>query len=156
LSDDLDEIDVEFLGGKPQNVSTNYFGKGILDYQNADLFPVNGGVQADYHNYTTVWTQDALTWYIDGVKVRTLLPKDANNTKTYPQTPMRFSLGAWAGGDSGNEKGVIDWAGGVTDYSKGPYTMYVRSAHITDYSTNSSSYTYGDTSGTYQSIRVEK
>jgi beta-glucanase (GH16 family) len=81
---------------------------------------------------------------------------DANDTKTYPQTPMRFSLGSWAGGDSDNAPGVISWAGGLTDYSKGPYTMYIRSVHVTDYSTNSSQYSYGDQTGNWQSIRVEQ
>ncbi|KAI1334658.1 glycoside hydrolase family 16 protein [Xylariaceae sp. FL0016] len=152
-SDVLDEVDWEFLGGKPENASTNYFGKGRQDFLNAGYHTVDGGVQADYHNYTTTWTADKMEWYIDGAIVRTLLPADANNTDNYPQTPMKLSLGIWAGGDSDQPKGTIEWAGGVTDYSKGPYTMYVKSAYVQDY-TSGKEYTYGDQSGTWESIQV--
>jgi hypothetical protein len=66
---------------------------------------------------------------------------------------MTVRLGIWAGGDPGNSKGTIEWAGGLTDYSKGPYTMYVQSAAISDASTGKS-YEYGDHSGSWQSIKV--
>jgi hypothetical protein len=44
------------------------------------------------------------------------------------------------------------WAGGPTNYAAGPYSMIVKSLLVTDYSTGTS-YTYGDKSGTYQSIK---
>lgn len=43
------------------------------------------------------------------------------------------------------------WAGGQTDYSQGPFTMYLKSMTVTDYSTGSS-YSYSDMSGSWQSI----
>ncbi|KAI1445552.1 glycoside hydrolase family 16 protein [Annulohypoxylon stygium] len=151
-SDVLDEVDWEFMGGNTTHVSTNYFGKGEPDFHNAQYHPVDGGVQADYHNYTCVWTKDQLEWYIDSQHTRTLLAKDANNTLYYPQTPMKLSLGIWAGGDPDQPKGTIEWAGGVTDYAE-PYTMYVKSALVQDYSTGKE-YSYGDHSGTWQSIKI--
>ncbi|KAI1380059.1 glycoside hydrolase family 16 protein [Hypoxylon crocopeplum] len=151
-SDVLDEVDWEFMGGNTTHASTNYFGKGQPDFKNAGYHPVKGGVQDDYHNYTCVWTKEKLDWYIDAEHIRTLLAKDANNTLNYPQTPMKLSLGIWAGGDPDQPKGTIEWAGGVTDYSK-PYTMYVQSAHVEDYSTGKE-YSYGDHSGTWQSIKI--
>ena len=114
LSDDLDEIDWEFMGGNATHAESNWFGKGQPDFHNAIYHPVPGGVQGDFHNYTLYWTQDALDFYIDGQKIRTLLPKDANNTRNYPQTPMRVSLGIWAGGDPSLPKGTREWAGGDT------------------------------------------
>lgn len=45
----------------------------------------------------------------------------------------------------------LDWAGGLTDYSKGPFSMYLKSMTVTDYSTGNS-YSYGDQSGSWQSI----
>jgi len=152
LSDDLDEIDWEFLGGEASQVSTNYFGKGIKDYSRSALFPVNGGVQSDYHNYTLKWTNTSMDFYVDSKKVRSVTPKEANNTYQYPQTPMRISLGIWAGGDPRVDKGTREWAGGDTDYSKGPFTMYVKSTQVTDYGTGKE-YTYSDHSGTWQSIK---
>jgi hypothetical protein len=153
LSDDLDEIDLEFMGGNQSYVETNYFGKGRQDFNNAIYYPVNGGISNDFHNYTTVWTNESLIYYIDGTKVRTLLPKDANSTFNYPQTPVRISLGIWAGGDPSLPEGTREWAGGTTDYTKGPFNMYVKSARVTDYSTGKE-YSYGDHSGTWESIKI--
>lgn len=153
MSDLLDEVDWEFLGGKPENASTNYFGKARQDFRNAGYHPVEGGVQDDYHNYTSIWTKDKLDWYIDGELIRTLLPDDANSTNNYPQTPMQLSLGIWAGGDPSLPQGTIDWAGGPTDFDAGPYTMYVKSARVEDYSTGKE-YSYGDHSGSWESIKI--
>ncbi|UKZ71093.1 uncharacterized protein TrAtP1_012058 [Trichoderma atroviride] len=152
LSDDLDEVDLEFLGVNNTMASTNYFGKGLEDFHNAGLYTTANN-QENFINYTTVWTKDALQWYIDGALVRTLTPDQANKTRNYPQTPMRLSLGIWAGGDPRMPNGTREWAGGNTDYSKGPYTMYVKSARITDYG-GGSEYTYGDMTGSYESIKV--
>ncbi|KAI0475750.1 glycoside hydrolase family 16 protein [Xylariaceae sp. FL0804] len=152
-SDDLDEVDWEFIGGNSTSASTNYYGKGRQINTNADYFNVDGGVQDDYHNYTCVWTADQLEWWIDGAQVRTLLPADANNTDNYPQTPMKMSLGIWAGGDPSLPQGTIEWAGGETNYDNGPYTMYVKSARVEDYSTGKE-YTYGDMSGSSDSIKI--
>ncbi|KAI0120692.1 concanavalin A-like lectin/glucanase domain-containing protein [Xylariales sp. AK1849] len=152
-SDDLDEMDWEFKGGDPGNVQTNYFGKGVQNDTNGAGFPVDGGVQADWHNYTNVWTADKLEWWIDGKLVRSLLPADANNTESYPQTPMTLRLGIWAGGDDSQPTGTIEWAGGKTDYDAGPFTMHVQSAHVEDYSSGKEYY-YSDRSGTGSSIKI--
>ncbi|KAI0848397.1 glycoside hydrolase family 16 protein [Daldinia vernicosa] len=151
-SDVLDEVDWEFKGGNSTHAFSNYFGKGRQDWQNGGDHPVTGGVLDDYHNYTCVWTKEKLEWWLDGVLTRTLLPKNANNTDNYPQTPMKLSLGIWAGGDPDASQGTIDWAGGLVDYSE-PHTMYVKSAFVEDYSSGKE-YTYSDHSGTWESIKI--
>ncbi|CAK7242061.1 MAG: hypothetical protein STHCBS139747_003538 [Sporothrix thermara] len=153
LSDDLDEIDLEFMGGNQSVVETNYFGKGRQDFNNALYHPVQGGISNDFHNYTTVWTNTSLDFYIDSAKVRTLLPQDANSTFNYPQTPMRISMGIWAGGDPTLPEGTREWAGGDTDYTQGPFSMYVKSVRVTDYSSGKE-YSYGDHSGSWESIKI--
>lgn len=155
LSDDLDEIDLEFLGGNGTAVQTNYFGKGVNNYTWEADFAVSGGTLADFHNYTIDWKQDSLNWYIDGTHVRSLTPEEANNTHSYPQTPCRIYVGPWAGGDSKNAKGTITWAGGETNYDDGPFTMAVKSIHVTDYS-KGTAYNYTDTSGLWTSIEALK
>lgn len=151
LSDDLDEIDWEFLGGDGKHVETNYFGKGVGNYTWMREYEIQGGTTEDYHNYTIEWTKEALDWHIDGEHVRHLTIEEANNTWSYPQSPMRVSLGIWAGGDPTMPEGTIEWAGGPTDYSKTPYTMYVKSCQVTDYG-RGTAYKYGDMSGTWESI----
>ena len=154
LSDNLDEVDWEFFGTNATYAATNYFGQGEQDFTNGGYHEVNYDVRDDYHNYTTVWTKDMLQWYIDGNLVRTLLPKDANNTRNYPQTPMRLSLGIWAGGDPDMPQGVREWAGGDTDFGAGPYTMWVKSVKITDFTPDAKQYSFGDRSGSWESIQV--
>lgn len=49
---------------------------------------------------------------------------------------------------------LLEWAGGKTDYTAGPFTMYLKSLKVTDYSTGNS-YKYGDNSGSWQSIEAD-
>ena len=152
-SDDLDEVDWELIGGNNTHAETNYFGKGnTTSYDRAKWYPVDKP-QENFHNYTTRWTADQIEWFIDGSSVRVLKYDDTNGGKNFPQTPMNVRLGIWAAGDSANNNYTIQWAGGETDYSKGPYTMYVKNARITDFSSGSE-YSYGDKTGSWQSIKI--
>ncbi|KAH6855443.1 concanavalin A-like lectin/glucanase domain-containing protein [Chaetomium sp. MPI-CAGE-AT-0009] len=153
LSDNLDEIDWEFFGGNSTTAQSNYFGKGFMPEVPNAVYHQIPSVQDDFHNYTTIWTKDFLDFYIDGNKVRRLVPNDANNTYYYPQTPMRLSIGIWAGGDPRMPKGTREWAGGDTDYSQGPFDMFVRSAHVEDYSSGKE-YEYTDKTGSWESIKI--
>ncbi|KAF2195750.1 glycoside hydrolase family 16 protein [Zopfia rhizophila CBS 207.26] len=150
-SDTLDEIDWEWLGANSEEVQTNFFGKGQTTTYNRGAFHKDPGSQAGFKKYTIEWTANQIVWQIDGVTVRTLEPANADNQ--YPQTPMQIKLGAWSGGDPANSPGTIEWARGPTDYSKGPFTMQVKSLLVADYSTGTQ-YVYGDNSGTWQSIKA--
>ncbi|KAJ9625539.1 transglycosylase [Taxawa tesnikishii (nom. ined.)] len=149
-SDDLDEIDWEWLGAQDNQVQSNYFGKGQTTTYDRSAVHTVSDTQTDFHTYTVDWTSTQIVWQIDGTTVRVLKATDANGQ--YPQTPMQLKFGAWSGGDPSNAAGTIAWAGGNTDYSAGPYTMVVKSVAVTDYSTGTS-YSYGDTSGSWQSIK---
>ncbi|EPS25468.1 putative chitin glucanosyltransferase [Penicillium oxalicum 114-2] len=152
-SDDLDEIDWEALGGNTAQIETNYFGKGDTTTYNRDTWPAVANPQTTFHTYTVNWQKDKTVWSIDGQAVRTLHYSDASGGSRYPQTPMRVRLGVWAGGDPRNGKGTIEWAGGATDYSQAPFSMYVKSVSITN--TNpADSYTYTDNTGSSDSIKI--
>lgn len=152
-SDDLDEIDWEWLGGDVDQVQTNYFGKGNTTSYDRGTYETVGDSQDTWHNYTVEWTSAYTTWYIDGSAVRTLNYADAVDGTNYPQTPMRVKLGVWSASDSGSE-GTIEWAGGETDYDDAPFTMYVESLTIQNYNPGST-YSYGDLTGDYTSIVVD-
>ncbi|KAK5126227.1 hypothetical protein LTR85_010462 [Meristemomyces frigidus] len=148
LSDDLDEIDLEIMGGNESYVESNWYGHGNTSQYNALYHPCDGP-QQKMHNYTINWTKAQLEWIIDGTVARTV-PYAASGQ--YPQTPSILKFGIWAGGDSSEPNGTITWAGGLADWSKGPFTMTVQSIKITDGSTNASTYAYGDMTGDYSSI----
>ncbi|KAI0974223.1 glycoside hydrolase family 16 protein [Xylaria arbuscula] len=152
-SDCLDEIDNEWLGADDPEVQTNYFGKGITGSYNRGQFNPAPNSQEDFTTYTVDWTSDRIVWTVGETVVRTLNYGDAESGQ-YPQTPMQIKFGSWSGGDSSNSEGTIEWARGPTDYSQGPFSMVVQSIKVTDYSTGSK-YTYGDTSGTWQSIQAD-
>ncbi|KAF4962818.1 hypothetical protein FSARC_9125 [Fusarium sarcochroum] len=155
LSDVLDEVDWEWLGGSGGEVQTNYYGKGNSEADTRSAtFPVADN-QAEFHNYTIHWTKDSCEWIINDKTVRSLKFAEALGGENYPQTPMRVKLGIWAGGDPDNAEGTIEWAGGETDYDGAPYTMTVQKIKIENLSP-AESYTYSDKSGSYESIEFDK
>lgn len=152
-SDDLDEIDIEWLGSNPDEIQSNYFGKGQTTTYNRGQFHSVSGTQANWIKYTVDWTKDRIVWMVDNKVVRELKASDAEANQ-YPQTPMQIKFGSWAGGDPNtNPPGTVQWARGPTDYSKGPFSMLVQSVLIADYSTGKQ-YKYGDTSGKWDSIEA--
>ena len=153
LSDALDEIDWEWIGGNTTHVQTNFFAKGKPDFKNAIWHTVDNP-QDNWHNYTVNWQQDKIEWYIDTQLVRSLSFDEADGGKAFPQTPSDIRLGIWAGGDPDNPDGTIDWAGGKINYDDGPYTQTVKSVRVTDHHLGSSQYIYGDQTGTFESIKM--
>ncbi|KAF2152669.1 glycoside hydrolase family 16 protein [Myriangium duriaei CBS 260.36] len=147
-SDDLDEIDWEFLGANPQQGQTNYFGKADTSSNDRAAFLAVSNTQ-EFHTYGIEWTEKQIIWSVDGTTVRVLSAAQAGSQ--YPQTPMQLKFGVWAGGDPSNPPGTIQWAEGPTVYSSGPFTMVVKSLSVTDYSTGTS-YKYGDSTGSWGSI----
>lgn len=153
-SDNLDEIDIEWLGGNPDEMQSNYFGKGQTTSYNRGQFHQVKETQTKWITYTIDWTKDEIVWMADGTVLRSLKEKDAEANQ-YPQTPMQVKFGAWAGGDPNhNPPGTVEWARGPTDYSKGPFSMLVQKLTITDYSTGKK-YKYTDTTGDWESIEAE-
>ncbi|KAL0258222.1 hypothetical protein SLS55_007395 [Diplodia seriata] len=155
-SEDLDEIDWEFLGGTNSIVQTNYFGKGnTTTYDRMQQFDV-ATPQDTVHTYSVDWTKESIVWAIDGTAVRTLNYADANGGTNFPQTPMNIRLGIWAGGDPDNDFWTIQWAGGNTTYDAAagmPWSMFVEDVKITNYNPGCS-YNFTDTTGSSDSISI--
>lgn len=108
--------------------------------------------QTETHTYALNWTAEAITWLVDGKAERTLKYGDANGGRTFPQTPCNVRLGNWPGGDS-KDKGTIEWAGGLVDYTQGPFTMTVESIKVINYSPGKE-YKWTDKTGSHESIEV--
>lgn len=158
-SDDLDEIDWEWLGGDATQVQTNYFSKGCTEtYDRGGFSPVADPIN-QFHTYTIKWTPEQLDWIIDGTVVRTLKNTGVEGCSGYPQSPMQIKLGTWVAGRSNAPQGTIDWAGGLTDFKDAPFEGYYQSLHIEDYmggrgAKEATEYHYTDLSGKWQSIKV--
>ncbi|KAM0129825.1 hypothetical protein ACHAO1_008245 [Botrytis cinerea] len=160
-SDDLDEIDWEWLGANNAEAENNFFGKGNTTTYDRAQYPAVATPIDTFHNYTIDWTAKSTIWYIDGVAVRTLLYDDKQTVggKNYPQTPMLVKMGSWIGCASKAAEtdsataGTCSWAGGAVDLTQGPFTMYVKNVTIQDYGC-ATEYTYGDLTGDYTSIKA--
>jgi len=91
--------------------------------------------------------------------VRTLLPTDptAHDGTRYPQTPMKIKMGNWIGCLDASDPattGTCQWAGGQAVLNADSnYQMLVKSVTIEDAGCGAE-YTYGDMSGTWQSIKT--
>ncbi|KAK4461812.1 cell wall glucanase [Cladorrhinum samala] len=156
-SDDLDEIDWEWLGGDATQVQTNFFSKGCTEtYDRGGYSPVADPV-GKFHTYTIKWTPEQLDWIIDGAVVRTLKNTGVAGCAGYPQTPMQIKLGTWVAGRKDAPQGTIEWAGGLTNFADAPFEGYYQSIKIVDYmggKSEATEYQYTDKSGTWQSIKV--
>lgn len=64
---------------------------------------------------------------------------------------MQVHLGLWDAGDPATAAGTVEWAGGYTDFTKVPFTSYVKSVSITN-ANPCASYSYSGTSGSASSI----
>lgn len=158
MSDDFDEIDWEFSGNNfaagHGAVQTNYFGKGITDGYDRGTLPQIQDPTADFHTYTYDWSESQLQWIVDGQPIRTLLAANQDTSShQYPQTPSRLHLGLWDGGGSQQPGGTVFWAGGYTDVSQAPFTMYVKSVHIHN-ANPGPYYNWTDKTGSSKSIKI--
>ncbi|KAG5954293.1 hypothetical protein E4U32_005244 [Claviceps aff. humidiphila group G2b] len=158
-SDDLDEIDWEWVGSDNKQVQTNYFTKGDTTTYDRGAFHSVDSPTTSFHTYTVEWTSKAVTWMINGKTVRTL-SSDAVKGK-FPQSPMQIKLGTWCAGGKNSPEGTRIWAGGFTDFSKAPFNAFYKSISIVDYAGKDSpakggvkEYVYGDRSGSWESIKV--
>lgn len=161
-SDDLDEIDWEWVGGDNAQAQSNYFSKGDTSTYDRGAYHAVSSPLTSFHTYSILWTPSAVQWIVDGNTVRTLNAADAKGGSAFPQTPMQVKLGTWVGGGANNAPGTVTWAGGKTDFSKAPFNAYYKSITITDFagaasagqSTNAKEYVYGDKSGSASSIKI--
>ncbi|KAH8808582.1 glycoside hydrolase family 16 protein [Xylogone sp. PMI_703] len=159
-SDDLDEIDWEWLGGNAGSVESNFFGKGNTTTYNRAIYHNVADAINSWHTYTIDWTSAYIKWYIDGSLVRTLNYGDdlALGGYNFPQTPMKVKMGNWVGcadaaaASNPATQGTCEWAGGPAQFGSGPFVMYVKDVTIQDYGC-ATEYKYGDNSGSYQSIQ---
>lgn len=132
-SDDLDEIDItEMFGGTDLKFQTNYFVKGnVSNHERGSYHDTVTSPFDNFHKYGVEWTSKKITFFFDDKPVRSIYRK--GNKHGYPLSPMRVIISMWAGGDYGNSKGTIEWAGGLTDYKKTPFYMTVRNVRIENY-----------------------
>lgn len=165
-----DEIDYEFIGSYLESAQTNFYWQEVMDWTHAKNISLSN-TYMNYHTYEVDWTEDSITWYIDGQVGRTLNKSDTYNSTTdsyaFPQTPSFVQISLWPGGLASNPQGTINWAGGEVDWNaedlKNPGYFYVtlKDVSITCYdppsgtnTSGSTSYVYKNTAGLVSDIEI--
>ena len=92
-----DEIDIEFLGNRTNEVQFNYYtkGKGGNEYHHKLGFDAS----EDFHEYGFYWAPDSITWYVDGKPIY-------RATKNIPTTVAQILINVW-----NVHPDVKEWAG---------------------------------------------
>ena len=101
VGDPHDEIDFEFVGRNPRRVHLNIFNDGKDDPADIDLW---FDASAGEHLYAFEWRPDAVTWYVDGVKVRQVTKAASRNG--LPSTTGKVMASIWAA-----NRTSVDWVG---------------------------------------------
>jgi endo-1,3-1,4-beta-glycanase ExoK len=90
----LREIDVEFLGNRPNAVQANVYHASDANAQLLPPFPIVKDLPfdatADFHTYAFEWDPGEIRWYAD-----TILVARTTNINQVPTQPMRPMLNLW-------------------------------------------------------------
>jgi beta-glucanase (GH16 family) len=118
-----DEIDFELLTNRPGGAQTNIYSDEKLGTGNVQFIPYASGSITDYHTYEIKWQPNHVSWFIDGLLVRT-------ETGRVPAGPMNFHLNIWVP-DPGWPEAYDPHLQPATSASANQvYSMSVDSVHI--------------------------
>jgi beta-glucanase (GH16 family) len=117
MSPTKDEIDFEFVGSDQNEIQTNVFYKGIVEYNvHNTKEPISSNIALP-HVYEIDWTSETLKWSVDGKLVHNITretsisPMTPPGERWFPNTPSQIQIAVWDGGSSPDE-GTSKWAGG--------------------------------------------
>ncbi|KAF5100948.1 hypothetical protein D0Z00_001079 [Geotrichum galactomycetum] len=165
-----DEIDYEFIGSFLETAQTNYYWQENLDYTQSRNISLSDTFE-NFHTYEIDWTEESITWSVDGQAGRVLKRDDTWNATTkrydFPQTPSFLQVSIWPGGLASNAEGTRNWAGGYVNWDaedlKDPGYFYVtlKDISINCYdapantpSDGSNSYVYTDVAGLSSNVKL--
>ena len=99
------EIDViEYVGRSPQEIFTSLHTKaGHGDYASTKTTRIED-IEEGFHTYAADWTKDQITFYVDGKKVYSFVPKDKSQEVWPFNQPFYLLLNLAVGGDFGGKE----------------------------------------------------
>ncbi|KAJ2005304.1 putative glycosidase CRH2 [Coemansia thaxteri] len=132
-------IDMDWLGISSNRVQANYYTNSQLQLSKASapILPIDP--TSTFVEYRIVWLPNSLTWYANGLAVRTVNRKDTwaegEQKFHYPDQPARLSFSIWDAFNSINPGLTQAWAGTLNPYTAGTqFTMSVKSVTVSCYS----------------------
>ncbi|KAJ2114460.1 putative glycosidase CRH2 [Coemansia sp. RSA 922] len=132
-------IDMDWVGISSNRVQANYYTSGQLELSQAaaPILPIDP--TDTFIEYRIVWLPNSLTWYANGLAVRTVNRRDTwaegEQRFHYPDQPARLSFSIWDSANSINPGLTQAWAGSLATYSTDTqFTMAVKSVTVQCYS----------------------
>ncbi|XP_071704464.1 probable xyloglucan endotransglucosylase/hydrolase protein 28 [Rutidosis leptorrhynchoides] len=92
-----DEIDFEFLGnirGKEWRIQTNIYGNGSTNVGREERYGLWFDPSYDYHQYSILWTQYHIIFYVDNVVIR-WIKRTESMGGDFPSKPMTLYATIW-------------------------------------------------------------
>ncbi|KAK2998121.1 hypothetical protein RJ639_026526 [Escallonia herrerae] len=96
-----DELDFEFLGnirGKDWRIQTNIYGNGSTSVGREERYGLWFDPSEDFHQYSILWTENQITFYVDNVPIREIKRTKAMGGD-FPSKPMSLYSTIWDGSD---------------------------------------------------------
>jgi len=118
MGDPHSEVDFEFVGGKTNEVHTNYFWNGVSNAVDIDLW---FDASAAPHTYAFEWLPSSIAWFVDGVEVRRV--EAATTSAAIPTASSRVMANIWAA-----NKHAVEWVG--KPETSGAAALYVCMSHV--------------------------
>ncbi|CAI9092889.1 OLC1v1028247C1 [Oldenlandia corymbosa var. corymbosa] len=96
-----DEIDMELLGHEKRRdwiLQTNLYGNGSTSTGREEKLYLWFDPTQDYHNYSILWNNHHIVYYVDNVPVREVIHNKAIGS-AYPSKPMSVYVTIWDGSE---------------------------------------------------------
>lgn len=89
-----DEIDIEILGKDTNKMQINYVTNGVRAYPGeAPMIDLGFDASQAFHDYAILWTENSISWYVDGKLVHT----EDGSMGRLPSTPGKVMANLWPG-----------------------------------------------------------
>lgn len=119
-----DEIDIEFLGEDTTKVQFNYYVNGVGGHEY--MYDLGFDASEDFHTYGFRWTEDYITWFVDGEPVYRV---NATESSPMPSTAGRILMNYWCGSSAAE-----NWMGKFENPDdKGPEYQWVKTSAEVDW-----------------------
>ncbi|PIA17583.1 concanavalin A-like lectin/glucanase [Coemansia reversa NRRL 1564] len=140
-SDDGSSIDMDWVGASSNRVQANFYTSNQIELSQAAAPILTTDPTASSIEYKIVWLPDSLTWYANGLAVRTVNRQntwaEGEQRFNYPDQPARLSFSIWDASASTNPALTQKWAG-VMRTDKSEFSMTIESVSVECYSNTTS------------------
>ncbi|KAJ2775966.1 putative glycosidase CRH2 [Coemansia nantahalensis] len=135
--DDGSSIDMDWVGASSDRVQANYYTRNQVDLSRAAAPVLTTDPTSSFIEYKIVWLPDSLTWYANGLAVRTIRRQDTwaegEQAFNFPSSPARLSFAIWDASTAADPARTQQWAGVLQPNDESRFTMAIESVSVQCY-----------------------